>query len=389
LREQCVSSLARHDRRGCAAAVTDSLELQFLRDVRHGGDPGQPRAVAAALARFVDGARSSVDVAIYDFRLTAPELVDAVVGAFTAASARGVQVRIAYDAGKPAEQSAETFARLEADPAPVGTDAWVRQHLGGTAAEVKAIEAAPHLMHSKFVVRDAEDPRSAGVWTGSTNFTDDAWTLQENNILRITGRAVAASFRADFDEMWEAGRIAGTGGGAAGSEPLALGTITWRFSPADGAAIEAAMAERVDAARRRVRVAAMVLTSHELLAALARAAGRGVEVTGVYDSGQMDPIVRRWRESSASSAVLADWEAVSPLLSAKRSTPYRPDGPHDFMHLKVLVTDDTVSTGSFNFSAAAKRNAENQAQITDPTIVRLYATFIDDVARTYRARPRS
>lgn len=44
--------------------------------------------------------------------------------------------------------------------------------------------AASHLMHSKYVVRDGI-ASSATVWTGSTNFTDDAWTRQENNIIQI------------------------------------------------------------------------------------------------------------------------------------------------------------------------------------------------------------
>ena len=36
-----------------------------------------------------------------------------------------------------------------------------------------------------------------------------------------------------------------------------------------------------------------------------------------------------------------------------------PTGSHDFMHDKVLVIDDTVITGSCNFSRSAQFNAEN------------------------------
>ena len=41
-------------------------------------------------------------------------------------------------------------------------------------------------MHNKFIVRD----RSA-VWTGSLNFTDDAFTLMENNVVEIESPQLA------------------------------------------------------------------------------------------------------------------------------------------------------------------------------------------------------
>src|SRR5436305_1105386 len=82
--------------------------------------------VAAALADYVSRATTSVHVAIYDFRLGAA-LAGPVVTAFTAAAARGVDVRIAYDHGKPAPQTALAFAAAGADPAPVGTDAWLHE----------------------------------------------------------------------------------------------------------------------------------------------------------------------------------------------------------------------------------------------------------------------
>jgi phosphatidylserine/phosphatidylglycerophosphate/cardiolipin synthase-like enzyme len=54
------------------------------------------------------------------------------------------------------------------------------------------------------------------------------------------------------------------------------------------------------------------------------------------------------------------------------------------MHLKVLVGDDTVTTGSYNFSANAERNAENQIVLTDPTVVRAYSDYLDTLIEMYR-----
>jgi phosphatidylserine/phosphatidylglycerophosphate/cardiolipin synthase-like enzyme len=360
--------------------MADAYEVQFLRDVDHGGAPDQAAEVAAALAAFVGGATATVDVAIYDFRLADAGLVSTVVGAFTDAVARGVTVRIGYDAGKPADATALTFARLQADPAPAGTAEWVTAHFAGTGVQTKALHASPYLMHSKYIVRDAETAATAAVWTGSTNFTDDAWTLQENNILRIPSQILARGYAADFAQLWAAGAIKGTGKGDTAG---ARATLGWDFSPGDGPAIDAALTQRIATAKSDIRIGAMVLTSHAMLDALVAAIGRGVTVHGVYDAGQMDPIVRQWKRSTTSAQVVADWEGVASHLSAKHSTPYTPTGPHDFMHLKVLVADDTLSTGSYNFSANAERNAENQVHTTHKSLLTAYRGFLDTVAAAY------
>ena len=108
-------------------------------------------------------------------------------------------------------------------------------------------------------------------------------------------------------------------------------------------------------------------------------------MSGIYDAGQMDPIVSQWRANPADAAVLADWTAVSAVLAAKHSTPYSPTSVHDFMHLKVLVCDDTVVTGSYNFSANAQRNAENQLRITDPATAGEYADYLTTIGAVYQA----
>ncbi|WP_225978845.1 phospholipase D-like domain-containing protein [Gandjariella thermophila] len=69
---------------------------------------------------------------------------------------------------------------------------------------------------------------------------------------------------------------------------------------------------------------------------------------------------------------------------AKPSAPYSPDGPHDFMHNKVLVCDHTVATGSYNFSTNAEGNAENQLHLHAPELANQYASYIDTLLTTYR-----
>jgi phosphatidylserine/phosphatidylglycerophosphate/cardiolipin synthase-like enzyme len=53
------------------------------------------------------------------------------------------------------------------------------------------------------------------------------------------------------------------------------------------------------------------------------------------------------------------------------------------MHLKVLIADDEVTTGSYNFSANAERNAENQIHFTDPATVTAYTDYLATVIAAY------
>ena len=86
---------------------------------------------------------------------------------------------------------------------------------------------------------------------------------------------------------------------------------------------------------------------------------------------------------STSAQHLALWQAVAPRLTAKRSVPFTANGPHNFMHNKVVVADDIVSTGSFNLSANATRNAENVLRITSGDLAGQYAAYIDELVRRY------
>jgi phosphatidylserine/phosphatidylglycerophosphate/cardiolipin synthase-like enzyme len=359
--------------------MSSPIDVLLLRDITHGGDPDQAAAVAGRFADFVGQSKYSLDLAVYDFRLS-PALAGPIVDALTAAAGRGVRVRLAYDAGKPAEATQATFTALAADPAPGGTAQWVKDHFTGTPVLIKAITApSGQLMHSKYIVRDAGH-RHAAVWTGSANWTDDAWNRQENNLLTILSSPLASGYRADFDQLWAAGRITGTGAGDAGSTTVAGVRLGWDFAPADGTGIDSYLVQQVQAARRRIVLASMVITSHPLLAALADAVHRGVEVSGAYDGGQMGPIARQWHDPD----VLGHWKLLQDRLVGKPSRPYTPTSVHDFMHSKILVADGHLATGSYNFSANAQKNAENQLQFVNHRLADQFAAYAEAIAATYR-----
>ncbi|MBB5895401.1 phosphatidylserine/phosphatidylglycerophosphate/cardiolipin synthase family protein [Kutzneria kofuensis] len=353
-----------------------NTEITLLRDTGHGGQAAQPSRIAAQLATFIAGARTSVHIAIYDFRL-GDALAKPVVSALRDAAAGGVDVRIAYDASKPATG----FAALGADPAPPGTAQWLHSHFAGSQVALRPVTTpSGKLMHNKYVVLDGRR-----VWTGSANFTDDAWTRQENNVLRFTSTVLASAYEQDFEQLWQSGDIRRTGIGDRGVTTIDDETVAWSFAPGEGPAMDADLVGLVTGVRHRLVIASMVITSHALLSALATAVGAGVHLTGMYDAGQMGPIAHEWAQSksAASAQALADWKTVSAKLVGKKSTPYSPTAVHDFMHLKVLVSDDTVATGSYNFSANAEGNAENQLRITAAKIADSYAAYIHQLVDAY------
>ena len=72
-------------------------------------------------------------------------------------------------------------------------------------------------------------------------------------------------------------------------------------------------------------------------------------------------------------------------LVGKNSTPYSPTSRHDFMHNKVLLIDDTVITGSYNFSRSAQFNAENILFIESKALAEVYSQYIDHLKSKYGA----
>src|SRR5207248_10278699 len=148
-------------------------------EVRTLTDGGQPaEGTAHALAAFVAAARRTLEIAVYDFHLP-PDLEAIVAGELEAAQKRGVAVRLAYNLDHPAPEAPPV-------PAPPRTSPDAMESLPFPTA---AITGVPDLMHQKYVVRDA-----AAVWTGSTNWTADSWTREENVVVTVESPALAALY---------------------------------------------------------------------------------------------------------------------------------------------------------------------------------------------------
>jgi len=334
-------------------------------EVRTLTDGGQPAEhTARALAEFFAAAKQTLEIAVYDFRLP-PDLNDVVCGALVEAQKRGVAVRLAYNLdhakGAPVPPPPITDPdALEAQPFPTA-----------------AIPGVPDLMHHKYVVRDA-----ASVWTGSTNWTGDSWTREENVIVTVDSPAVAALYREDFEQLWTTRIVARSG--KVDTAPVD-GMRAW-FCPGRGEKLAHRIAKAIGAAQHRVRIASPVISSAPILGTLAQVASDGkVDLAGVVDATQIAEVLEQWHENGN-----AEWKA--PLLrtaltrapfSGKVTTPYAPGSVHDYMHAKVTVADDTVFVGSFNLSHSGELNAENVLELTDPKLAERLAGFVDEVRGRY------
>jgi phosphatidylserine/phosphatidylglycerophosphate/cardiolipin synthase-like enzyme len=53
------------------------------------------------------------------------------------------------------------------------------------------------------------------------------------------------------------------------------------------------------------------------------------------------------------------------------------------MHVKILVTDDIVFTGSYNFSRSGEENAENLLRIESAAFANECASFIESLIARY------
>jgi phosphatidylserine/phosphatidylglycerophosphate/cardiolipin synthase-like enzyme len=358
--------------------------------------------MADLLGQFIESATSSLHIAIYDFRLQDPAVARQIVSALADRADAGVEVRIAYD------HRQEPKFSLGDDPAPHGTHEFLKKRFAGSKVSVRPVGRAASgpgapsgrmppewnkvatepiqgskLMHSKYVIRDGHSP-DAAVLMGSTNFTDDAWTKQDNNVLVFDSPQLCAYYENDFNELWARGDISNTGVGDFGTIAKDGLNADIAFSPGEGHRIDSEIANLIRGAHQTIHIASMLVTSDAILSALTTVleAGR-VRVTGIYDGPEMAASAKQMAKSASSSTKLAQLKQVEKALVAKSSKPYTPNGVHNFMHNKLVVADDVVLTGSHNFSLSAETNAENAVLVRDANLAALYRNYVERLVAKY------
>ena len=332
-------------------------------------DGGQrPADVARGVAGFLAQARTTLDLALYDVRFETGAGA-LVLAALLAAVQRGVAVRLLYNVAHPGP--------IPVPPPPETAP----EAIEALPIETRGIAGVPDLMHHKFVVRDG-----TAVWGGSTNWTDDSWSRQENVIVTVDSTEIAYAYHLAFEELWNRGDVAGTGGVDPRPADVDGAQVRAWFTPEHGEALSHRIAKHLGKARARIRIASPVLTSGPILATLVEIVKeRRCDLAGVVDDTQVDQVFHQWKTNGVSAWKIPLLQSVleGAPWSGKESIPWTPESVHNFMHAKIVVADDTAFVGSFNLSRSGERNAENVFEIRDSGIADRLATFVDEIRGNY------
>lgn len=331
-------------RSGSTAAPAESnwYEVGFVNPVRmseaqkneYSANGLPPDLLAGSLAErligYIDSAQTSIHVAAFEIDLTD------VSNALIRAHKRGVQVRFITD---------DEFG-IGADKKPGHGQIAAMQKAG---IEIKD-DGRNGLMHNKFWIFDGET-----VWTGSTNATINGMFEQNNNVIVIRSRELAAIYERQFADMW-AGQFGARAPSTIEQQRVTInGTpILVAFSPEDKPVQH--IVEALQKARRSIRFMAFSYTQPDIGNVMIEQIKRGVKVEGVFETVGSD----------------SEFSEMLPLHCAGGAM--RRDGNPGFLHHKVIIIDDrTVITGSLNFSDGANRNNnENILIIENAEIARRY-----------------
>lgn len=287
--------------------------------------------IDSPLAQAINEARGTIDIAAFEFNN--PLLTEALL----MANRRGVRIRMVTDDEHGLEDFEGTVQQLINAGIPVVDD-------GRTA-----------LMHNKFVIID-----STVVWTGSTNFTINGVYRNNNNLLMLRSRRAVQSYQAEFNEMFEQrsfGPRSPQGNAASFNQD---GTPIQIYFAAEDQVVESIITQLV-LAESHIRFMAFSFTLDEMADVLLAQAQAGISVEGIF-------------ETVGSETVHSE---LTPLFCAGLAV--RQDGNPFILHHKVfIIDDDTVVTGSFNFSANATRsNDENLVIIENAALVAQYLAEFD------------
>jgi phosphatidylserine/phosphatidylglycerophosphate/cardiolipin synthase-like enzyme len=152
------------------------------------------------------------------------------------------------------------------------------------------------------------------------------------------------------------------------------------FSPNGGA--EKALVELLDGARQRICVAIYYFTNRTLAAAVVRAQERGVKIRVIIDgTNESDYSKGYYLRKHGVTVRYARGLPKKIKKSKKRKHRVKKYG---IMHNKFVIVDDqTVATGSFNWTASAEQwNRENLLIIKSSSLARRYTSEFDKIWET-------
>lgn len=304
------------------------------------------RAVDDTCIAYINRAKQSVDVAIYNFN---NEGLSSIANALNAAYARGVVVRVVTDGS----------TNNSAIPDLVGGIGKIGRP-GGTG-----------IMHNKFMVIDvnSSNPNDPIVWTGSCNWTDQNVNTDANNVLFIQDASLARVYTLEFNEMFGSEtatpNMANAKFGPTKSDntphELIIGgkRVELFFSPSDG--VNSQLISHIATADNDLEIGTMLITRTIISDAIIERSEEGVNSRVIISSRSTSP------------------QVIDPLSNALGIN-FREYHEQGMLHSKSMIVDQSnpasdpfVWTGSHNWSDAANvSNDENSIVIYDAQISNLF-----------------
>lgn len=291
-----------------------------------------PRNSEKYFVKLINSARNTIDGAFYD--LQDPD----VVKAFIKAKKRGVEVRLVTD---------DENLKDKQDPTKPRQSIIDLRNAGISVIDDKRQK----LMHHKFMVVD-----NTTVWTGSMNLTTSSMFHHNNNSIMIRSSQLAQNFNAEFKRMYEQNQF-GTNPHEIPFKEVNVSGISIRtfFSPGGGTMN--AIIDELKKAQKSIKFMAFSMTDKNVLDVMVQKKQAGLKVEGVFDNCLIPQYSIYWGLRKGN------------VMSLR-------DGNQALMHHKVMIIDDeTVVMGSFNFSKSADEgNNENALIIKSPGIAKQYTS---------------
>ncbi len=320
--------------------------------------------IADTLTAYLNRAKYSIDICIYDFEKTysyniatldttfAPEVAKAIDSAYE----RGVKVRIIYDSS-----NANTGLQL--------LDTGI--HTMGSPQG-----SAYTIMHNKFVIIDAGSPdhNDPIVWTGCLNWYYEQWNWDYNNVIIFQDSALSSAYTAEFNMMWgDTGINKNWATSKFGQFKTDLGMHTFYidgnlvelyFSPSDGT--DSHIQSTIETANKDLYFGEYTFTETTDANDIIAKSNAGLTVYGINDSY---------------SNSYYPTEHFTPDLAAHFKV--YTESADTLYHNKMLIIDpsDTCSdpmvlTGSHNWSSSANtKNDENTVIVHNASIANQYLQY--------------
>ena len=311
--------------------------------------------IADTLVNYINRAKYTLDFAVYN--ASSSSTITSVINAVNAAYNRGVAVRWIDDGSS-------------SNTALSGLNSGIKKLSSPTTTGYT-------IMHCKFVIIDANSSNTADpiVWTGSTNFSQDQFNSDYNNLVIIQDKPLALAYTAEFNEMW--GSTTTTPNASAAkfgshkTDPLTTHTFTiggktveLYFSPTDG--VNNHIISTINSANTDLYFGVYTFTTNTLASPIVTKHNAGVYTAGIMD------------QYSVGCSACAAWTTLNSGLGSSLLKEYIQSS--SIYHNKFVVVDPSnpnsdpqVLTGSHNWTSSANSsNDENTLIIHDATVANMY-----------------